>query len=177
MPPWSPASSEGSTGMVPYSRRIRGSVSRRDLRVINLDLQNNPKIRGLLLTIRGSWILRPKEQSTKDLTPFDLGDILGVIARRLATVTRNLILRRSRYCNEKNTSLERQEGEAVPFLRPTLRGGRRHFEACKFRKSGTGPWPSGASVVGLAPHSGSKECASAHARALKCPVRSTVDKL
>ena len=116
MPPWSPASSEGSTGMVPYSRRIRGSVSRRDLRVINLDLQNNPKIRGLLLTIRGSWILRPKEQLTKGLTPFDLGDILGVIARRLATVTRNLILRRSRYCNEKNTSLERMERVRRPLF-------------------------------------------------------------
>src|SRR5687767_9743724 len=36
MPPSSPASSEGSTGMVPYSlTRIRGSVSRRDRRMMN----------------------------------------------------------------------------------------------------------------------------------------------
>src|SRR5437879_6247991 len=35
MPPSSPASSEGSTGMVPYSHRIRGSVSRRDRRMMN----------------------------------------------------------------------------------------------------------------------------------------------
>ncbi len=39
MPPSSPASSEGSTGMVPYSlTRIRGSVSRRDRRMMNISI-------------------------------------------------------------------------------------------------------------------------------------------
>src|SRR5438094_10508761 len=45
MPPPSPASSEGSTGMVPYSYRIRGSVSRRDLRMIDLVLQEELRVR------------------------------------------------------------------------------------------------------------------------------------
>ena len=31
-----------------------------------------------------------------------------------------------------------EKGEAPPLLLCTLRAGPRHFEACKFRKSGTG---------------------------------------
>src|SRR5881396_3359572 len=49
MPPLSSASSEGSIGMVLYSYRIRGSVSRRDLRMIDLVLQEELRVRDKII--------------------------------------------------------------------------------------------------------------------------------
>jgi len=48
--------------------------------------------------------------------------------------TGNSILRRSRYCNEKQYFFGADgKGKPPPFRRPTLRGERRHFEVCNFR--------------------------------------------